>query len=1075
MKITVGGTALTVTAVGRWCISGNHLSHDIGIYEDSVPNFPLMTGSLATINMTGKPAGQFSYVSLSSTVVLWPGTTYYIMSSEANGGDQWYDSATTATTTAVAALIDAAVSVSPAVYITSIGAGAGHTLGPVDFKYNLGTPGVSVVKGSPYPAGNRDTTLLPIGSGGGSTFPIMTGTVALSATDVHGGGISGNFTYQWLFNGVAVSPVLTGSDATLPWSCNTLTAIGGGPIPDGTYIIYPQILDLNTTSIFNIASEGLSVIVKNTAFNNGAQTVPVSANSSNRTVSPLPDFVAYDPSNPYPARTAHPISYTFIAGSNSSTLRDSTLWYGEAWMGPRNPEYNCSPQWVTTPSGGIYANWPETDPGLLVDDTLYLIVTYFNNMDGVRMNGTLSPFVNFVEDPAGGGKWWGAEVNGRVFTITPDGTITTIVGRKRDRSQPTYDPSFPGLTEGQVDTKITDVGTFPGGVSNLAGANDLCFDPRDSNILYVAAQVDNWVARVNLTTLVITVYAGSPGAPNGYTGDGGLAISATFAQPTSLIMDASGNLYVCDSFNSAIRKILPGSGTAAGNISTLCGGTVGPSIPIIGDMTGGIAYPVGSGSITWNAGTATGAVLMQNATTIKLGYTLVLSGATTASGSPNQRYRVTAFTNSQQFSVQLNDITQTLPTGVMGGSPVFNTLNADVYSSPTSVSFAAGYLPFPNTLRFASGGDIIVAEGVTDVVRRVNLGSSTLTRIGTFSNYLDQDTGPAWIWLDVDTGPLSSPAGMCGPLDDIFLFKIQDPVSGAHYTWRMSLATDSIGRPTYSAAFIGDGGTRLPQYGPIDWINFVHYPWAISLSRTEGRFIGSGVAETAAVMGRIKQSGDPVVDLSTNYDGATFDRGGQIHIFGSTGGFPPGMRPSFWSLRGTMGDGFILNSAGNNTFEDLNATYATDGALAAYIQAGMGGAVPRPEMVGNDLRDYIYFIRRGTYAGSLPAPVVPGADDANNAPAMILTLSVVRNSAIQITVTWTTDLPTVGIVAVAPPGQRALSVYSIFSTLSAPSGTYATSHSKACQVISGDTPVHYTVVVQTQHGIFTHAADQTVT
>jgi len=32
--------------------------------------------------------------------------------------------------------------------------------------------------------------------------------------------------------------------------------------------------------------------------------------------------------------------------------------------------------------------------------------------------------------------------------------------------------------------------------------------------------------------------------------------------------------------------------------------------------------------------------------------------------------------------------------------------------------------------------------------------------------------------------------------------------------------------------------------------------------------------------------------------------------------------------------------------------------LRAYIQAGMGGAVPRPEISGNDLHDLIYFMRR---------------------------------------------------------------------------------------------------------------------
>jgi hypothetical protein len=70
------------------------------------------------------------------------------------------------------------------------------------------------------------------------------------------------------------------------------------------------------------------------------------------------------------------------------------------------------------------------------------------------------------------------------------------------------------------------------------------------------------------------------------------------------------------------------------------------------------------------------------------------------------------------------------------------------------------------------------------------------------------------------------------------------------------------------------------------------------------------------------------------------------------------------------------------------ATYPTDAALGAYIQSGMGGSVPRPEIVGDSLRDYIYYIRRGTLQGGQGStPYQPGANQVNNAPAMILTVS----------------------------------------------------------------------------------------
>ena len=41
--------------------------------------------------MSGGKAGQFSFASLASPVVLQPNTAYYLVSQESSSGDQWYD------------------------------------------------------------------------------------------------------------------------------------------------------------------------------------------------------------------------------------------------------------------------------------------------------------------------------------------------------------------------------------------------------------------------------------------------------------------------------------------------------------------------------------------------------------------------------------------------------------------------------------------------------------------------------------------------------------------------------------------------------------------------------------------------------------------------------------------------------------------------------------------------------------------------------------------------------------------------------------------------------------------------
>src|ERR1700730_10021347 len=280
---------------------------------------------------------------------------------------------------------------------------------------------------------------------------------------------------------------------------------------------------------------------------------------------------------------------------------------------------------------------------------------------------------------------------------------------------------------------------------------------------------------------------------------------------------------------------------------------------------------------------------------------------------------------------------------------------------------------------------------------------------------------------------------------------------------------------SYSTILFDDGGP-LPSYGPTQEVTGGpgHYPWAICLSKHEGRWIGTGLAHFQPVMGRIKQPADPIVDhnLGINFNEASAQSGSQIHYSGSAPGFPREVRPSFWTLRGSTGAGWMTNLSGANTFEDLMATYPTDAALGAYIQAGMGGSVPRPEIVGNALRDYIYAIRRGTMQGSLgPTPYQPGPNQTDTTTPLILTVSAVRNSATQIIVSWTTDRPTIGIAAAGAAGTFALGIYSLFSALE---NGFGISHNVTVQVLAGVSPVHYTVVVEDQHGNFAHCVDQVV-
>ncbi len=95
----------------------------------------------------------------------------------------------------------------------------------------------------------------------------------------------------------------------------------------------------------------------------------------------------------------------------------------------------------------------------------------------------------------------------------------------------------------------------------------ICLDHAGNK--YIADYGNNCIRRVDAITNVVTTIANGTGA-YGYTGDGGLAMTATFQHPSGIFLDNSsdGLLYVSDYGNNVIRVINLGTGTirtAVGN------------------------------------------------------------------------------------------------------------------------------------------------------------------------------------------------------------------------------------------------------------------------------------------------------------------------------------------------------------------------------------------------------------------------------------------------------------------------------------------------------------------------------
>ncbi len=83
--------------------------------------------------------------------------------------------------------------------------------------------------------------------------------------------------------------------------------------------------------------------------------------------------------------------------------------------------------------------------------------------------------------------------------------------------------------------------------------------------LFIADTYNNRIREVNASTHVITTVAGN--GSYGFSGDGGLATSAELDNPEGVAVDAAGDLFIADTYNSCIREVKAGTHV----ISTVAG------------------------------------------------------------------------------------------------------------------------------------------------------------------------------------------------------------------------------------------------------------------------------------------------------------------------------------------------------------------------------------------------------------------------------------------------------------------------------------------------------------------------
>ena len=515
--------------------------------------------------------------------------------------------------------------------------------------------------------------------------------------------------------------------------------------------------------------------------------------------------------------------------------------------------------------------------------------------------------------------------NNRIRRLSPDGTITTIAGNGHKGTS----PDGGAATDAALMT--------PRNVAVDAAGN-----------LYVSEFEGHRVRKVSPDGRIWTA-AGTGVA--GYSGEGGPAPQAQLAFPAGLALDRAGALYIADSQNNRIRKIL-----AAGTIVTALGGSpstlLAAPLAVTVDVSGTI-YVADSSNVVrsyttagkWSdvAGTAVAGFSGDGGPAGKAqttavhdlaaglnGYLYMADGVRVRAVDTNGRITTVAgdgYLHAVGDGGAATDALLFQPSAVAGtGSGVLYIADSGTgrvrqVSASGTIATLAGGLNSPMGAAADFEGNVWIADTGNQLVRQVAANGNTQTIAGTGTAGIGPEGGPAW------QTALRSPRGVC--LDHAGILYIVDTANHRvlEVQWNGVIAT-AAGNGAPGDA--GDGGpARLAQ---------LNQPSACALDAAGNLYIAdtfshrirkvtAGTITTVAGTGSAGLSGDegPAVEATLSAPrGVAVDDSGDVFLADSGN----------HRIREITPDGVIHTIAGQN-----GAGFAGDGGLAANAQLNSPGGL----------------------------------------------------------------------------------------------------------------------------------------
>ena len=258
---------------------------------------------------------------------------------------------------------------------------------------------------------------------------------------------------------------------------------------------------------------------------------------------------------------------------------------------------------------------------------------------------------------------------------------------------------------------VNTTGVYPFEPTDMVadGAGNVFYTDQTTNDVVEVAAATHTQFGISMTAGHAYIVAGSSSGASGSSGDGGPATSALLNAPWGLSLDASGNLFIADTFNNRVQEVPAASGTQFG-ISM----TANDMYTVAGSATGA------SGS-SGDGGTATAALLNQPYTirTDKAGNLYIAD-------TSNFRVQEVPVATGTQRGQSMTAAHMYTITGQAGTS----TSSGDG-GLATSARFVS-----PAGLALDAAGNMYISDDYTDIVREIPFATGTQWGRAMTANYI---------------------------------------------------------------------------------------------------------------------------------------------------------------------------------------------------------------------------------------------------------------------------------------------------------------------------------------------------